>query len=218
MPHPHVRSSLCSAALAGLLALASARSAHATTVVPTTIEQLSQRSDVVVVGEVRAAHSQWVSGRIVTDYRVLVRVAARGPSSVAAGAELTVRLPGGVVGRVGQQIPGVPELATGQSYALFLQHAPTADGALLYLTHLTASVLALAAAPDGTVMVLPASEGMHVQPVTGAVAPAPSPVASTHTHGPAALAAPLPPTAMPALGMALEPFAHLVRTSAGVAR
>lgn len=189
----------------------------ATTVVPTTIEELAQRSDLVVLAEVRDARAQWMNGHIVTDHRLSVRVVGRGPSTVRASSELLVRMPGGVVGRIGQQVPGVPAVEVGRTYAWFLQRAPERDGALYYLTHLTAAVLPLGSGPDGVVRVLPTAEGLRTASgsATGASTPvvtlAPTPTARPLAGGGASTAE----TAMPALGMPLEAFAQRVRAASG---
>jgi hypothetical protein len=149
------------AALTATLALAALATpaAHATTVVPTTVEDLARRSDEVFVATPRAAQSHWLGHRIVTDYDLEVQTTVRG--ALASGAHVTLRLPGGVVGRVGQQVPGVLAPETGRAYMFFVQRAPDVPDTY-YVTHLTASVLPLAVAPSGAVTVMPAPEGMVV--------------------------------------------------------
>jgi hypothetical protein len=157
------RRALLALVTAAALALVTAevRVATATTVVPVTVETLARRSDAVLVVTPRSATPQWVGGTIVTDYDLEVQNVVQG--TLSSGAHVTLRTPGGVVGRIGQQIPGVPSLETGRPYLVFL--ARDRDGSGLYfLAHLTAAVLPVVAAPDGTPVVLPALEGMRVRP------------------------------------------------------
>ena len=142
------------------------RSAHATTVVPVTIETLARRADEVLIVTPRHATSAWFGRVIDTDYDLEVQTVVRGAS--VAGAHVTLRAPGGVVGSIGQQIPGVPALEINRPYVVFLSRASDVPG-VFYLTHLTAAVLPVTAASDGTLTALPAAEGMRVR--TGIVVP-----------------------------------------------
>jgi hypothetical protein len=135
----------------GCVAVASASTVGATVTVPITLQELTERSDDVVVGEVRRASSQWDGGRIVTDYEIDIRAVMRGRTAV--GTSLLARLPGGTVGRIGQTIAGVPSPEVGGTYVFFLQSGPSG---LRYLTHLTASVMPVTLdTPTGTVSVTP---------------------------------------------------------------
>jgi hypothetical protein len=67
-----------------------ARRAHSTTVVPITVDALTRRSELVVLGTVRAASSQWRERFIVTDCDVRVEAVLKGP--VSAGATVGVRV------------------------------------------------------------------------------------------------------------------------------
>jgi hypothetical protein len=141
-----------------LAALVLTRPAAATSVVPVTVEELTRRADAVVVATPRAARSQWLGGQIVTDVELEVHASARG--SLVPGDTVTLRRPGGIVGRIGQEIPGVPSLELGRQYVVFLARGP----GVFYLAHLTAAVLPMAAAPDGTVTVQPPAEGLATGP------------------------------------------------------
>lgn len=149
-----------SAALLSLSLLFGGASLQATTVVPATVAELTQRSDDVLVGTVRDAVSRWHEGFIVTDCEVVVDATLKG--ATPARATVFVRVAGGVVGRVGQHIPDAPVLQAGRSYVFFLQGG---EGRARYLTHLTAGALPVSLDAGGRVVVDPAP-GL-VGPVTG---------------------------------------------------
>lgn len=134
--------------------------AWATTVVPVTVEELARRADEVVIATPRASRSQWIGGLIFTDVDVEVHATLRG--ALAPGSRVMLRIPGGVVGQIGQQVPGVPELDPGQPYVMFLSRAPDRVG-MYYLAHLTAAVMRLANTSGGTVTVAFPGEGMVVR-------------------------------------------------------
>jgi hypothetical protein len=144
------------------------RDARATTVEAVTVEELSRRADAVLVVVVRSSQSQWIGGRIDTDYDLEVQSVLRG--SGAAHSHVVLRMPGGAVGGIAQAVPGVPSLAIGQSYVVFVSR-DRRDASLYYLTHLTASVLAVSTAPDGTATVAPAPMGMITNGPTTAMQP-----------------------------------------------
>ncbi|MBL8684141.1 MAG: hypothetical protein JNK05_33515 [Myxococcales bacterium] len=181
----------------------SAPDAHATTVVPVTVEQLSSRADVVVVATVRSTRALWEGRLIVTDCELEVRVAMKG--SLAPGQTLTLRVPGGVLGDIGQTIPGVPRVERGDTFVAFVTRAEDRAPGRYYLTHLTASILPLsslaptAATPSGSVVVRPAAEGMIVEGSTG-------PTAAQRRPNTLATR-----TAMPRAGLPLEQLLAVVR-------
>jgi hypothetical protein len=158
---PRVRSSRRLAALvvASALVFAPLR-AQATTVVPITVEALARRADDVLVVTPRSATSHWMGREIVTDYDLVVESVIRG--NLQPGAHVTLRAPGGVVDRIGQQVPGVMRLETGRPYLVFLSRAEDGAVGIHYLTHLTASILPLTAESDGTVTVSSNVEGLRV--------------------------------------------------------
>jgi hypothetical protein len=79
---------------------------------------------------------------------------------------------------------------------LFLQRAH-GENSLYYVTHLLASVLPMATQPNGTVTVLPASEGMVTQSSTGS----------------ARVTAAARTTLMVHAGMPLEQFVQVIRSA-----
>lgn len=133
--------------------------AGATVVVPITVQDLTRTSDDVVVATVVQGRSQWQGGRIVTDYQLQVAAVMKG--ALAPGATTVVRLPGGVVGRIGQTVAGVAPLTRGTTYLLFLATGP--DG-VRCLTHLTAAVMAMGADPVSGDVVGTVPEGLVAVP------------------------------------------------------
>jgi hypothetical protein len=191
-----------------LTVLSAPRGARATTVVPITLEDLSRRADVVVVATVRTTRARWEGRILVTDAELEVRVAMKGP--VAPGATIVLRVPGGVLGEIGQTIPGVPRPERGDTFVAFLTAAEDGSPGRYHLTHLTASILPVlapgpSASPTGALRVRPASEGMTVGPLAGA-APTQDPHARTSARPALAVR-----TAMTREGMTLEQLYALVR-------
>ncbi len=138
-----------------LLALAlsvAPMAARATTVVPVTAEELTQRSDEVVLATVRASSSRWERGLIVTDHELTVDAAVRG--NALPRATIFVRTPGGTVGRITQVIPDAPSLEVGRSYVFFLSGGV---GQVRFLAHLTAAVVPVQATPQGALVAQPPS-------------------------------------------------------------
>jgi hypothetical protein len=104
--------------------------AAATTVVPMTPAEIASSSDAVARVVVRGHEARWVGRRILTFYTVdVVDLWAERPGTQALARRVIVALPGGVVGGVGQRVPGVPELVDGQSYVLCLGAATGPEGA-----------------------------------------------------------------------------------------
>ena len=80
------------------------------------IDELSSRADQVIIGEVADTESQWDTNKIVTHVTVHVYETLLGEPT----AELTLTLPGGVVGDTRLTIPGTPSLSVGHDVLLFL--------------------------------------------------------------------------------------------------
>lgn len=101
-----------------LLLLLAASPAAAAVAPPVTVENLAREADAVVRGKVQRRESRWAQdGRHIFTYAT-VRVGAvwRG----AAPQRITVRVPGGEVGEIGQKVDAAPELADGEEVVLFL--------------------------------------------------------------------------------------------------
>ncbi len=121
-----------------------ARRAHATTVVPITVDALTRRSELVVLGTVRGASSRWRERFIVTDCDVVVEAVLKGP--VNTGAVVGVRVAGGEVDGIGQMVPDAPIPRAGETAVFFLQGQE--DGRWL-LAHMTAGVVPVRVGADG---------------------------------------------------------------------
>jgi hypothetical protein len=103
-----------------------ARDAHASTAVALSLDDLVQKSEVIVVANVVSKSSRWEGGHIVTYTTISVDVpVAGGPKSSDA---IVVRTLGGTVGTIGQKTFGEAVLPPGGKFLLFL-HAADATGA-----------------------------------------------------------------------------------------
>lgn len=107
------------AALVVALFAAPAPPAAATTVAPQEPEALAASSDLVAVVEIRSTSSAWVGRRILTFYEAEVVEVWRTRDAVAPRRVL-LALPGGVVGAIGQRVPGMPVLEVGRRYVACL--------------------------------------------------------------------------------------------------
>lgn len=109
------------ALLASLIVLAAATTAPlaATTLIRSSIEDLTATNRTVVVGEVLDTHSYWNDGAtfILTDVEVAVQDVLKGE---VIDDTLTVTLMGGTVGDLSTMILGGATLDPGRSYVLFL--------------------------------------------------------------------------------------------------
>lgn len=144
-----MRRTVSAAALAVALAL-SPRLAPALTARRVTVAELTRASDDVVVGTVRRSVSRWEGRFIVTDHEVELSAVLKG--RLAPRAVVVVRVAGGVVGRIGQHIPGAPALADGATYLLFLEGG-ISD--VRYLAHVSAAVVPMALDSSGQVRARP---------------------------------------------------------------
>jgi hypothetical protein len=105
-----------------MLGASSERPAHASAVIALTLDDLVDKSDVVVVVTPKSKSARWESGRIITYTTVVVDTAVAG--GPAAGDSLTVRTMGGVVGDIGQKVFGEASLPIGAPVVLFLRDLP----------------------------------------------------------------------------------------------
>jgi hypothetical protein len=129
--------------------LAAASMAHATIMLRRSVDDLARESDVVAVATAGASHASWVGGHIVTDVALQVERTMRG---VTESATVTLRLPGGIIGDVGQRVEGAATLNAGARYVVFL-HRETPGR---YVTvAMSQGVLPIAASSDGSVRVMP---------------------------------------------------------------
>jgi hypothetical protein len=83
------------------------------------LEELTSKSSIIIRGKVIALSSRWNEERtqILTDVTIEVSDYIKGESQ---GAELTIRVPGGVVEGIGMWVSDVPSFEEGQEVVLFL--------------------------------------------------------------------------------------------------
>lgn len=105
--------------IAGLLSLAIASVAQATTMLEQDVAALTKSSAVVVRAKVLASQARWTSdhARIVTDTELEVLEAWKG----APAARVVVMQPGGIVGELGQKVAGAARFTVGEEVVLFLE-------------------------------------------------------------------------------------------------
>lgn len=133
------------------------------------MEELAQRSDLVFLGTPLRSRAFWDGGVLATAWEVRVDLVLRGEAT--RGATVTLEVPGGVLGNIAQQVPGVPALTANQPYVMLLSAAPARSG-VYYLAHLTASLLRVV--PDGSATVVqPPAEGLASGGAMRANAPLP---------------------------------------------
>jgi hypothetical protein len=104
------------------IALILALQASATSVPGLTFEQLTDRSELIVSGQVTRSWSDWDSAHkfIWTHYELSVSSVQKG----APGSTLVVSEPGGVVGVQGMNVAGAVTYQIGDQVLLFLQRMP----------------------------------------------------------------------------------------------
>lgn len=109
------------ALVGALLALPAA----ATVVIAQSLEEMAATSPLVLRATIGQVQTAWNEGHttIETFAEVSVREALKG--SVAPGAILMVRSPGGIVGKMGAYVAGAPQFKQGEEVVLLLE--PAAD-------------------------------------------------------------------------------------------
>ncbi len=108
-----------------LLLLLAPAGAGAGTLRAKSVEESARTSDAVVRGKVVSTSSRWDGGHIVTDVEIAVASAWKGQP----GRRVTVTIPGGVVGDLGQHVDAAPKFTVGEDVVVFVQRAP--NGKLL---------------------------------------------------------------------------------------
>jgi Na+/citrate or Na+/malate symporter len=100
--------------------------AQATTVVPMSVEELTEAATSVVEAQADDSWSQWNAQHttIYTYTRVTVLRTLKGPAVPA----FVVKQLGGIVAGVGQTVPGVRRFIPGESVLLFLRPSAAGDG------------------------------------------------------------------------------------------
>lgn len=101
----------------------------ATTIVPMSIETLTERSSLVVQAQAQDSWSEWSADRrmIYTITRFQVKETLKGEAS----AQIEVKQPGGRMGAIGQSVSGVRQFHSGEEAVLFLQPAKSEAGRMI---------------------------------------------------------------------------------------
>src|SRR6476660_7051797 len=97
---------------------------HATVLLPIEFRQLVVTSPVIVHGQVVDVRSDWVDGRRSVETFVTVEAAEYFKGNL--GERVTLRVPGGQLGRYRTVFIGAPELHDGDEVVLFLKSAGAA--------------------------------------------------------------------------------------------
>lgn len=149
--------------LAVLATLLGAAVSQATTMLSLELESLIDRSDTVARVRVERTQAMWSAdgSRIMTEATLTVLDGWKG----GAKQSVIVFLPGGVVGRVGQRVEGVPRLEPGAELIVFLE----ARGDRFVLTGLSQGVFAVSRAGGSTVARQLALESQYLDERTNAV-------------------------------------------------
>jgi len=115
-----MRPTAIGAAAFGLLILTAA-SAHSTSVLPPTFDELVARADEVILARVVARQSSWVTSRsgraIVTDVTFAIERTLKGESRI----QRTLEFLGGTVGDVSLTVAGIPEFQVNDRDVLFVR-------------------------------------------------------------------------------------------------
>ena len=107
--------------VAAALVLAVAANAHASVAMSLSVEDMTDRADLIVRGKVTSQESQWTrAGRIVTTVHLAVDSGLKGQ----APQTIDVEHRGGHVGKIGQQVEGEVAFTDGEEVLLFLRARP----------------------------------------------------------------------------------------------
>lgn len=129
-----------------LAALGAAPPALAAQAAPSSVEDLARASDVVVRARVAKT-----SARLSDDGKRIFTYAEVEPSATwrgRAAGRITVLVPGGVVGRMGQRVDGAPAFTPGEEAVVFLHAAETGLYRVTGLAQGKFNVAGASAAPD----------------------------------------------------------------------
>lgn len=153
-------------------ALAVAGRAHAAVVLALSFDELTERADVIVVGEVTkiTIHRDNLD-RIVTD--ATVTVSERWKGTVAVGKTLTARSLGGTMGDVGLRVSGEPGFHEGDRLLFFGRQSP--NGPYFRAVGMSQGVFPLRRTPAGAWTVYPGANDLALvtQDTAGRLSPKP---------------------------------------------
>ena len=112
-------SRFCRALSVALCALCLADTLQATTVIPASLEEIVEGSQLIVHGRVIDVQARTTADR--RSIFSLVTVAVDEAVKGSPGRAVTFRVPGGQIGRYRRVIVGAPEFATGDEVVVFLR-------------------------------------------------------------------------------------------------
>ena len=99
-------------------------SVHATKLVALTDDELIDQADAILTGRSVAAESEWRGKMLMTAVSIEVGDVLKGGQAAAAGARITVLVPGGIDRDrpvpISVVFPGAPSIASGEDLLLFL--------------------------------------------------------------------------------------------------
>jgi hypothetical protein len=144
-----------------ILGLLLACVASAATLRQLSMDQMTQSATAIVRARVTGSSTSLSGSTIYTHYGLSVTETLKGtaPSEVA--------LPGGVAGRLRQSFPGVPQLAVGTEYVLFLWTAPSTG--IVHIIGLNQGLFNVTTQSDGTMQVARARIGETMLDASGNV-------------------------------------------------
>lgn len=146
--------------------------ARAATMLALDLSQLVELSEYVVVAQAESQTARRIEphGLIVTDVRLRVSRALKGPTQ--PGEALTVTVLGGAVGRVGLRVPGEASFPKDQRVLVFVRRE--ANTGELAVTGMSQGVMRIEGSGDGAQVLPGAIEAELVQSgAEGALQPAP---------------------------------------------
>lgn len=107
--------------LVGVVLVSLSAAVQATVIVPIEFRELVNTAPVIVAGQVVDVRSEWIDGR--RSVETFVTVAAAEYLKGDLGERITLRVPGGQIGRYRTIFVGAPEFRQGDEVVLFLKHA-----------------------------------------------------------------------------------------------
>ena len=141
------------------------RAAHASVVKALSLEELTRKSNEILVGIATEQQSRrHIDGKlIVTDFSLQVEQVLKGDTK--RGEQAIVTVMGGKLDGVGLQVPGEANFAIGQRVIAFLYRAPRSGD--LRVVGMAQGVMPIKLQPDGSTMVLPGSGAALLDTETG---------------------------------------------------
>lgn len=95
---------------------------HATQIIPSTLESMTDLSDTIVIGKVRDINSYMEDGKIFTNVTIDVREFVKNSKGVTSGS-IDVKYLGGRVGDITLEVDGAPVFELNEKVLLFLRQA-----------------------------------------------------------------------------------------------